>query len=107
MNQTNGGSEEKEPCVVCMSVGRGNKELEIEAAGEKDTPLEEGMYITVQNAIIYENDTLKIANGTILNLEKGAYNKIQARRKERTKYQKSKETGRANQTIRKAEKEER
>lgn len=88
MNQTNGGSKKEEPCVVCMSVGRGNKELEMEAAGEKDSPVGEGMYINVQEARIYENDTMRTSEGMIINLEKGAYNKIQATRKERRKYNK-------------------
>ena len=95
MNQTNGGSEEKEPCVVCMSVGRGNKELEIEAAGEKDTPLGEVMFINVSDEKIYENDTLKTPNGIIINLEKGAFNKIKAGRKERSKYQPNKNARKA------------
>lgn len=86
MNQTNGGSKKEEPCVVCMSVGRGNKELEMEAAGEKDTPVEEGMYISVQEAKIYENNTMRTAEGVIINLEKGAYEKLLANKRERNKH---------------------
>jgi len=87
MNQTSGDSTQEQPCVVCMSVGKG-KELEVKSAGEKDTPmLEEGMYITLQDARVYENNTMRTVDGVIINLEKGAFQKLKGNEKERRKYQ--------------------
>lgn len=68
--------------MVCMSFGKEKERgLKVVQGASKNSIFNEEMLINAEDGELMENDTIKTANGKIVELKKGAYKRIKQNRK--------------------------
>lgn len=81
MKPTTEGSKDNYE-MICISFGKEKQRgLKVERGSKKENIFDETMFLNAENGELMENNTLKLANGNIINFEERAFKTVKRNRK--------------------------